>query len=82
MRLWVVAKAPSVGDGGLALMVTLRHPRNDPSGATETRSTGTLLRPWNSPSGEKETRRALLKAALLTASWGNTNTACRNTLAL
>ena len=47
------------GDSGLAPMVTLRRPRNDPSGVTETRWTGTLLRPWNSPSGTKETWRAL-----------------------
>ena len=53
MRLWVVAKSPSMGDGGLAPMVTLRRPRNDPSGATETRWIGALLRPRNSPAGGK-----------------------------
>ena len=77
----MVAKSPSVGDDGLDPMVTLRRPRNDLSGATETRWTGTLLRPRNILSGAKETRRALFKTALLTASRGNTNTAFRDVLA-
>ena len=47
------------GDSGLDPMVTLRRSRNDPSGATETRWTGSLLLPWNIPSGAKETWRAL-----------------------
>ena len=68
--MWMMAKAPSVGDGGLAPMVTLRRPRNYPSGATEMRWTGTLLRHRNSPSEAKETRRALLKTELLTSSQG------------
>ena len=78
----MVAKALSVGDDGLDPMVTLRRPRNDLSGATETRWTGTILCPQNILSGAKETRRALLKTALLTVSRGDTNTACHDTLAL